>query len=239
MTSSAPVGGIAESSQTGTAISSMQKSSRSLVPEYHWDKAGQRYRDVATGRFVSRAEVNGVLNTIMSEATKQLVDLTRDMIEGRVNFQTFGLEAAIHLKNAHICAAALARGGMDRMTQSDWGRLGNRLKGEFGYLRRWVAQLESGRVATEGQAVLRANMYVLQAWATYESERRRSHVELGTYQFERRVLDSVHPCDDCVAYASEGWMPIGTLPEIGDSECDGNCRCSFEFATEEEVYGES
>ena len=34
---------------------------------------------------------------------------------------------------------------------------------------------------------------------------------------------------NCISYASEGWQPLGTLAEIGDSQCGIYCKCYFEY----------
>ena len=54
----------------------------------------------------------------------------------------------------------------------------------------------------------------------------------GPIKWERRVLG--HPktehCADCPPLAALGWQPIGTLPDIGDSECEGRCLCHFVYS---------
>ncbi len=51
------------------------------------------------------------------------------------------------------------------------------------------------------------------------------------FKYERRVLGhpKTHHCHDCPPLAAMGWVPLGTLPDIGDSECDGLCLCHFEY----------
>jgi len=50
------------------------------------------------------------------------------------------------------------------------------------------------------------------------------------YDQERRVItDDESSCIPCTIEAAKGWVPFGTLPEIGDLQCCGNCRCYFEF----------
>jgi hypothetical protein len=35
--------------------------------------------------------------------------------------------------------------------------------------------------------------------------------------------------DSCPRLADRGWQPLGTLPEIGDTPCEGKCWCHFEY----------
>lgn len=51
-------------------------------------------------------------------------------------------------------------------------------------------------------------------------------------RWERRVLGNpkTEHCTDCPPLAAAGWQPLGTLPDIGDSECGGFCLCHFEYS---------
>lgn len=50
---------------------------------------------------------------------------------------------------------------------------------------------------------------------------------------ERRVhlltLEEHRPCATCLSQSKRGWQDPGTLLEIGDAECKGNCDCYFEW----------
>lgn len=199
------------------------------LPEFTWDERIQRYRDVSSGRFVARAEVNAALGRVTDAIADNVRVLAEQLVNGVIGPAEFGIAMAEELKVAHLCAAAVANGGWDRMDQSAWGRVGNVLKNEYSHLRNWVAQIQLGEAPLDGRALVRASMYALQPFATYQSEVRLNHIESGEFTEERRVLDSDNPCVDCISYAADGWQPIGTLPSIGDSQCDGNCRCYFEF----------
>ncbi|MBA2525670.1 MAG: hypothetical protein H0V18_07805 [Pyrinomonadaceae bacterium] len=78
----------------------------------------------------------------------------------------------------------------------------------------------------------RAEMYTDATYATFENsvlEREKDEgVTLG-----RRVLEGGgNSCEDCISASSDEFVPLGELPEIGDSECQSRCRCEFEFSTD-------
>jgi hypothetical protein len=54
----------------------------------------------------------------------------------------------------------------------------------------------------------------------------------GPIKWERRKLGNppTGHCSDCPPLADMGWQPIGTLPDIGDTECGGFCWCWFEYS---------
>lgn len=89
-----------------------------------------------------------------------------------------------------------------------------------------------------GQIVNRSTMYAESAYSTYQNnvvEREKDEgVTLG-----RRVLEEGNNCDNCIAAASEEFVPLDDLPELGDSQCQSRCRCEFEFQIEGQQFATS
>jgi hypothetical protein len=84
------------------------------------------------------------------------------------------------------------------------------------------------------QVGARAAQYANAAWQGAQRIQRTSTQRNGNTRWERRVLG--HPktehCLDCPPLAGRGWVPVGTLPAIGDTECGGSCLCHFEYSDE-------
>ena len=59
----------------------------------------------------------------------------------------------------------------------------------------------------------------------------------GSARWERRLLGNppTGHCSDCPPLADMGWQPVGTLPDIGDTECGGFCWCWFEYSSDAEA----
>lgn len=53
--------------------------------------------------------------------------------------------------------------------------------------------------------------------------------ELSTVVWERRVITANESCGDCIDLASLGWVEVGLLASIGSTECNGSCKCYFEY----------
>jgi hypothetical protein len=53
----------------------------------------------------------------------------------------------------------------------------------------------------------------------------------------RRILDSqAQHCQDCLGYAAQGIVSIGTLPLPGQRcECGARCRCSVRYYRQQAV----
>lgn len=85
---------------------------------------------------------------------------------------------------------------------------------------------------SKAQVVARAEQYGNAAWQGGQKVLRRRKKMSGGARWEWRILG--HPktehCDDCPPLAALGWQPIGTLPDIGDTECGGRCYCHFEYS---------
>lgn len=90
---------------------------------------------------------------------------------------------------------------------------------------------------TQGQVIARAESYGNAAWQGGQKVTRRRQRASGRSRWERRIMG--HPrtehCDDCPPLSALGWQSIGTLPDIGDTECGGRCYCHFEYSDSVEI----
>lgn len=87
---------------------------------------------------------------------------------------------------------------------------------------------------TSGHFIARAEMYGNAVWTATGNTARRKAIASGKYTEERRLhfrpRDMDDPCSTCRAESARGWVPVGTLLELGDSVCRGNgCDCYYEF----------
>lgn len=216
----------------GSGVSSMpsswMKRLRELTPAYGWSARAGRYRDLATGRFVSFRAVREALDAVVDSSAERLGSLAEKLITGELGLGDWTREMAMEVKRAHLAAVASAKGGWAQLTPADLGRVGAELKKQYGYLRRFATEIADGKQAPNGRVIVRAKMYAQSARKTYEESRRQIQGARGITQ-ERRVRHALESCQDCIEYEALGWQPLGTLPPIGDSRCRMNCRCTFEY----------
>jgi len=203
------------------------------LPGYTWSATVQRYRSLKTGRFVPRAQILGLLDSHVTARQEYLATLTRQVLENKLPASTWLAEMRVELKRLHICNAALGAGGFDRLTPRDYGRIGGHLNFEYRRLASFADDIANGKVSL-AQALNRLNMYMGGARREFfeaEKDRRLAQVRLGVVEIGRRLLGAAEHCDDCVRYYEQGWQYAIDIPVIGDSQCDGNCRCSVEWQT--------
>lgn len=143
------------------------------------------------------------------------------------DLSTAGWEAAVRtqLLNAHLTAAALAQGGWANLDADTLGLVADRVGTQFEYLANFAAAVPAedfgagalARLAQYGNAAVRGTFSaVVRAAAGADAE-------------ERNILGGgSQSCEECPALEQDGWVPIGTLPEIGERACFGNCNCTIE-----------
>ena len=201
-----------------------------VLPGYTWSLPSQRYRSSATGRFVARRDILGLLDNQVNSASQRLGDLTTALHEGRIAPGPWTDQMQSELRRLHSQNRALAAGGWDRMTPRDWGAVGGRLRDDYARVQRLATEIQNGTVSLP-QALNRVNGYVGNARVQFwNAERERRQAEPGQAVVERRHLSNSEHCQDCLDYYDRGWCVGGELPSPGtDSECNTHCRCTMSF----------
>ncbi len=203
--------------------------SNPLTPTYRWNPLAARYVSASTGRFVPRQAVVDELERLITLEQEKVAALAGQLQAGSISIADWQLAMAQEIKIGFTAAAAAARGGWAQMSQSDWGLVGQQIREQYQYLRRFALQIESGEQPLNGVFVYRCKMYANASYAMFERMMKRV-MRLAGKTEERRFLDpSAEHCPGCVENAAAGWVEIGQLPPIGDSQCLTSCRCHDEY----------
>lgn len=199
-----------------------------VLPGYTF--ANGRYRNQDTGKFVSRANINGLLESQIQSAESRLQDLATAFYEGKIAPAVFVEQVCSEERRLALQNSALAKGGFDRLSFSDYGRAGQMLRGEYQRIIGTARDVQAGTV-TLPQLLNRMTGYAGDARRLYYQTQRtlqRPAAE-GMTRIERRTLsaDAQH-CKDCPGYYEQGWQMMGVLPSPGEQcQCAGHCRCSL------------
>ncbi len=194
---------------------------------YTWDSAVQRYRNPTSGRFVSPRDVRAEVDVYLENARSGARGLTQLLVDGRVSLGDWQGLMADEIKALHTSNAVLARGGWEQMADDDWSRLGEQVRDEYPYLRRWAIALEDGTAPLDGRALARADMYVQSARGTYEEAKRYGGLQYG-FLWERNVLGAtLDHCSGCREASDMGVRPVGEITAVGDRDCSSNCDCEL------------
>jgi len=150
-----------------------------------------------------------------------------------------------------VVAGALAMSGPDDLTVDDIALLDRNAKAQQEYLDRFEREIIASPPPELGQAdllsqvilvepprsvaqrVAQAEAYGNAVWSSTINAGRAIVQKQAVFASERRVhllsFMEHKPCQTCIEESRKGWQPMGTLAEIGDSECMGNCDCYFEW----------
>jgi hypothetical protein len=200
---------------------------------YTWSEAAQRYRSATTGRFVSFATVTGEVERAVSAYAGDMRGLSEQLQAGTISLDEWKIAMRQEIHDVQNTAAVMARGGVDQMSQSDWGWVGQRTRTQYDYLERFAADIASGKQPLNGRFLRRAEMYAKAARGTFDGMRGRLARQHGA-AFEQRLLGAAEHCQatsrpGCVEEAAKGRQPIGTLAPIGAATCLTECRCRMRF----------
>lgn len=198
-----------------------------MQPHFAWDPRSQRYRDARTGRFLPRKAIRAAMDGALGSAQKRVRALADQLRDGGSSLQDWQIQTAQSLKEIHLYSAALAKGGWDQMSPADFGRVGNVLRDQYGYLRNLAVAIAGG-LLLDGRFGQRMTMYVQAGRATYHRTE-RAEMALRGFNEERNLRSAADSCAGCLAASASGWVPIGTLTPVGSRDCMSNCRCALEY----------
>lgn len=202
-------------------------------PPYRWDARTARYRD-ARGRFLARRSVRSALDGAIDASAAGVRALAEQYREGRISLAEWESSMRGVIKSSHLSSMALARGGWQHMDAAAYGRAGRVIRDQYAYLSRFAAQLASGEAVPDGRMVRRMEMYLQSARTAYHATERQE-MALRGLTHERNVLAPADHCPGCLEADAMGWVPIGTLPPVGQRDCLSRCKCSVEYGTEDDA----
>lgn len=195
------------------------------------------YRDNATGRTITSAAVRAELDAAIDRSMLDTRQLSLSLQQGQIDLKEWQLAMRRRIKDVHITAAVSQRGGWERMTQVDWGRVGQLIRVQYEYLDKFAIEIASGTQPLDGRFLFRSQMYDEAAIRTHEIFGRYLARNAG-YDEERSILDpGAKHCAQCVDEANRGWVPIGTLVPLGERTCLTRDRCTMQYrnSTTEEI----
>ncbi len=207
-----------------------------------YSRETKRFVTNATSRAGSEAteavldrQVISALDEALESAKSDVRALTQKLVDGEISLQRWQRSMTEAVKNAHLNAGALTKGGFDNLDQRDYGQIGGRIADELEYLRGFAEDIANGDQRLDGTALRRSEMYVDKARKTHHKLHRREMQKIG-YNQERNVLGVAEHCEECVELTNRGdngWVPNGTLTPIGDRICLSNCKCRIEYRNTE------
>lgn len=193
---------------------------------FNFDNTAQRWRDSSTGRFVSNEAVVSEMRVHQEASYSTLESLTKSLYRGDISLAQWQIATASELKDAHLAQAIFAAGGRANMGQAEWGRVGQTLREQYGFLDKFAQAIADGTVS-EAQALARIDMYGDATQQSYWGEWAQGRKGKKIYY---RLNISEH-CSDCLDRVAGNPYTFETLrgyPGDGSTKCGARDKCTME-----------
>lgn len=170
------------------------------ISGFVWNDQTHRWRNLATGRFISQAQMTVMRDTFLDRARGLTDGLTQQMYDGKLRSGQWAVQMRQTVRATYIDQYAAARGGIGNLGPADLKALSGMLNKQWDYLLQFQQDLNAGKLSL-GQAQARARMYV----------------ESASQAFERGKT------------ASYGMPDLPAYPGDGQTVCRANCRCHWQI----------
>src|SRR4051812_16166490 len=107
---------------------------------YRWSPKTGRYV-YANGRFVKKADVRKAIDVALEKESGRALLLSQKLRNGTISLNAWRTEMREMIKNVHIYDAAIARGGFAQLGAADYGRIGQVVRGEYGWLEGFAREI--------------------------------------------------------------------------------------------------
>lgn len=198
------------------------------LPQYEWNQQAGRYVDAKTKRFVAWQSVGDQYDKVVNQSDKMMRALSQQLRDGDLSLDEWQSAMMGQVKITHLSAMILQKGGIDQLTQADYGRVGQVVRGEYELLRNFARQIANGSQKLDGTLLRRAEMYGQAGRSKYYGFHDKDKQDRG-FDEERSILNPADHCIECVSEADKGWVSIGTLIPIGSRICRSGCKCDKEY----------
>jgi len=190
-----------------------------------------RYQDKASGRFVSGDAVRVELDRFIDSSAAPSKALAEQLRDGSLNVTDWETGMRKVVKNTHLNSIAEARGGYENMTQADYGRAGQIIREQYGYLHKFGEDIANGTQPLDGRLDARSELYVKAGRESYYKANQAAAVDSGLTHVRSNLNPADH-CVECVKFDGK-WFELGSgdykLP--GQRICNKNCKCDEEYGT--------
>lgn len=206
-----------------------------LATELKYDQQLKRYRYIDSGKFLSREAAINLQKDYLEKQTEKLIGLA-----ARIKANEPGITKIVGetLKNIHVSNAIIAANGIDFLTPSDLGKVGNILKQQYNLGKDKITGdqfgikfllLESPN-QSEKMIAHRLNLFAKSGAISGNVIKETKALNVGKTREKRTLGSTDHHCAQCVEYAARGWQPIGSLPKPKTAcSCRSNCLCTLSY----------
>lgn len=187
---------------------------------FTFDTGSARYRNTATGRYVSNAQITGLRDAFADRVMNRTDGIVSRLVSGDSTIADFESAMRQHVRDVHLAEYALGRGGRAVMTQADYGRTGGHLAKEYSFLRTLRDDIAAGNL-TDDQIKARARLYTEDAIGAFERGRKAAFEGAGV-EYLKYVTAGERVCPVCKPDNGK----VFRLQDVPAIPRHIRCRCS-------------
>lgn len=199
-----------------------------------WSDTDNKYLFKRDKKPVSDKFLYKVVRQETERTENKLIKLTERFTNGNITFKDWQDKSKEIVKNSHVNAVRLARGGSQKTYAIHYLDVGNDLrKIHYPALKDMGEKIEKGEL-TKAQIVARSKTFGTATKTTFEKNRLTNYK--GVMLGRRRLGSCGNSCFDCISFASQGWLPLSRITPPGvNCACRFNCCCSVEIKPAKEM----
>jgi len=157
-----------------------------------------RLRDVGSRR--------AALDSYIGAFNKRAVELGSQLHSGAIGVDAWQLAMRAELKTLHVNALVISRGGeWGAITQSEWGRLGAYVRGQYNYLYQYAQAVQKNALEALSGGKFYSEKYLIWRSKLYGGNARASF------------------------YRGLAYGLLEQVPADGQTQCGSNCQCELRF----------
>jgi hypothetical protein len=201
------------------------------MKQWFYDKKRRIYLDSRGVRLTDR-EIREALDEYIDSVQEGMAEKAVQYTAGAITTNQLFQFLEGEVTSLHGASGALAYGGLSQMNPEKWDRIESRVASELGYLSQFRSDVQqaaqAGELSAEGIAN-RAGLYGEAAYSEYMNQVVQREGDAGVTLGRRVTEGDGSVCEGCEASATEEFIPLDEIPEIGSQDCVSRCRCEIEF----------
>lgn len=145
-----------------------------MPPKLRWSQTKKQYRDPSSGRFITNDEALRDARASAALDENILDSLADKMLSGELSVPQWGQAFRENLKRITIRQYSLGRGGVAQLADTDYGSIGQYLKGQYEVFKGFYADVLNGEL-TPAQIKARSRQYANATRVQYEAGKQAAH----------------------------------------------------------------
>ena len=117
------------------------------MPEWSYSPRYKAYRNLSNGQWASRVQVQSWVTENIALAQNTADGLASMVSNDLIRVGDWQAVMRQELKKTYTEQYLAGRGGIEQMTQADWGSIGGQLSEQFSYLDRFAGEVADGKLS--------------------------------------------------------------------------------------------